>query len=149
MTKIALYQPDMAGNVGSIIRTIACLDGQLHIIGPCGFVFDEQKIRRSAMDYFDKITIIHHDSFDNFYQNEVVNTKSRLVLLSTKADKSYTNFNFLENDILLFGRESAGVPDHIANQADAKIKIKMQNQTRSLNLAISVAIILAHTKTIY
>jgi tRNA (cytidine/uridine-2'-O-)-methyltransferase len=146
MTKIALYQPDMAGNVGSIIRTIACLGGELHIIGPCGFVFDEQKIKRSAMDYFDKIKIIHHDSFDEFYQQEIEENQSRMVLCSTKATNSYSNFKYLPSDILLFGRESAGVPDEIQNKSDETIKIMMQDEIRSLNLAISVAIILSHCK---
>ena len=136
----------MAGNVGSIIRTIACLGGELHIIGPCGFVFDEQKIRRASMDYFDKIKIIHHDCFDDFYFKEVENKKSRLVLSTTKASQPYSEFKFQEDDILLFGRESAGVPDEIAQKSDARIKIIMQDKIRSLNLAVSVAIILSHFK---
>lgn len=144
MAKIALYQPDIALNVGAIIRTTACLGGELHIIEPCGFVFDEQKIKRSAMDYFDKIKIIRHDSFEDFYRDEVADKKSRLVLLTTKTNNYYNNFSFLKDDILLFGRESAGVPDSVADITDAKIKIKMQDNVRSLNLASSVAIILAH-----
>jgi tRNA (cytidine/uridine-2'-O-)-methyltransferase len=146
MTRIALYQPDIAGNVGSIIRTVACLGGELHIIEPCGFAFDEQKIKRAAMDYFDKIKLIRHDSFADFYKNEVTQTNSRIVLSTTKADKTYDKFQFLENDILLFGKESAGVPDDVFNKSDEKIKIMMQDNIRSLNLSVSVAIIMAHFK---
>lgn len=142
--KVALYQPDMAGNVGSIIRTIACLGGELHIILPCGFVFDRQKIRRSALDYFDKIKIIIHDSFADFYQNEVVEKSSRLVLLTTKSSEEYGDFEFLKDDILLFGKESAGVPQEVAKLAHKKIRITMKDDVRSLNLAVCVAIILAH-----
>ena len=144
MAKIALYQPDMAGNVGSIIRTTACLGGELHIIEPCGFVFNEQKIRRSALDYYNKIKIIRHNSFADFYQDEVMTKKSRLVLLTTKAADFYQDFTFKKDDILLFGRESAGVPDSVAQKSDARIKIKMRDNVRSLNLAVSVAIILSH-----
>jgi tRNA (cytidine/uridine-2'-O-)-methyltransferase len=146
MSKVALYQPDIALNVGAIIRTVACLGGELHIIEPCGFVFDEQKIKRSAMDYYEKVKIIRHDSFEDFYKNEIEEKKSRLILLTTKTDKSYHKFDFLKNDILLFGRESAGVPESVADKSDAKITIPMQNDTRSLNLASSVAIILSHFK---
>lgn len=145
MGKVALYQPDIALNVGAIIRTVACLGGELHVIEPCGFIFDEQKIKRSAMDYFDKIKIIRHDSFQDFYINEVQG-KSRLILLTTKTKKSYNKFKFLNNDILLFGRESAGVPEFVSDISDERITIPMQNDTRSLNLASSVAIILSHFK---
>lgn len=142
--KIVLYQPDMAGNVGSIIRTIACLGGELHIILPCGFVFDQQKIRRSALDYFDKVKITLHDSFAEFYQSEIKQKNSRLILLTTKASTSYADFKFIKDDVLIFGKESAGVPEYVYETADARIKIAMQDQVRSLNLAVSVAIILAH-----
>ena len=146
MAKIVLYHPEIAGNVGSIIRTIACLGGELHIIEPCGFAFDEQKIRRAAMDYFDKIKIYRHDSFADFYQNEVASGKSRLILATTKAEQSYHEFKFLKDDFLLFGRESAGVTEEIVSRADGKIKIMMENDARSLNLAVSAAIILAHVR---
>lgn len=146
MAKIALYQPDIALNVGAIIRTAACLGSELHIIEPCGFAFDEQKIKRSAMDYYEKVIIIRHDSFEDFYKNEVEEKKSRLILLTTKTNKPYHKFSFLKNDILLFGRESAGVPEFVAKKCDEKITIPMQNDARSLNLASSVAIILSHFK---
>ena len=133
----------MAGNVGSIIRTIACLGGELHIIEPCGFVFDVQKIRRSAMDYFDKIKLIRHSSFEEFYHAEIEEKGSRLVLATTKAQTYYHKFQFFKNDVILFGKESAGVPQEIADKSDKKIKILMQNEVRSLNLAVSVAIILS------
>jgi tRNA (cytidine/uridine-2'-O-)-methyltransferase len=142
MLKIALFNPDIAGNVGTIMRTCACLNIELHIIEPCGFVFDMQKIRKSALDYIDFVKIFRHDSFDDFYSNQVIKEKNRLVLLTTKSNDSYTKFKFQENDILLLGRESAGVPDEVANKADAKIKIIMNENMRSLNVAISAAMVL-------
>ncbi len=143
MIKIAFYQPDIAGNIGTMMRTAACLDVQMHIIEPCGFVFDLQKIRRSAMDYIDKVKLIRHNSFADFYENQIKNQpQNRLILLTTKAQISYTDFTFLPDDILLFGRESAGVPDEVNNLANHKIKIPMKNEMRSLNVAISAAMVL-------
>ncbi|MES2677088.1 MAG: tRNA (cytidine(34)-2'-O)-methyltransferase [Pseudomonadota bacterium] len=143
MLKIALFQPDIAGNVGTIMRTCACLGVELHIIEPCGFVFDLQKIRKAALDYIDFVQLFRHDSFADFYQQQITeNPQNRLILLTTKSSESYTNFYFQENDILLLGRESAGVPDEVAAMANARIKIMMQEQMRSLNVAISAAMVL-------
>ncbi len=143
MSKIALFEPDIAGNVGAIMRTCACMGIELHIIEPCGFVFDLQKIKKSALDYIDFVQLFRHNSFDDFYQQQIIqNPQNRLILLTTKASDSYTNFNFRENDILLLGRESAGVPDEVASKADAWIKIVMQEKMRSLNVAISAAMVL-------
>lgn len=143
MIKIALFQPDIAGNVGTIMRMCACFGVQLHIIEPCGFIFDMQKIRKAALDYIDHVDLHRHDSFDDFYQSEITNKpQNRLVLLTTKSSDSYTDFKFEKNDILLLGRESAGVPEEVANKANAKIKIMMQEKMRSLNVAISAAIVL-------
>ncbi len=143
MTKVVLYQPDIAGNVGTIIRTCVCFDVELHIIEPCGFPYDEHRVRKSALDYFDKAKIFRHDSFENFWQNEIVAKNQRLVLASTKASQDYRNFEFAENDVLMFGRESAGVPDELAMQAHHRLFIPMKNGMRSLNVAISCGIVLA------
>jgi tRNA (cytidine/uridine-2'-O-)-methyltransferase len=143
MLKIALFQPDIAGNVGTIMRTCACLGVELHIIEPCGFVFDLQKIRKAALDYIDFVKLFRHNSFDDFYQQQIIqNPQNRLILLTTKSSESYTNFIFEENDILLLGRESAGVPNDVAAKANARIKIMMQEQMRSLNVAISASMVL-------
>ncbi len=143
MLKIVLFQPDIAGNVGTIMRTCACLGAELHIIEPCGFVFDLQKIRKAALDYIDFVQLFRHDSFDDFYQQQIIqNPQNRLLLLTTKSSISYTDFHFQENDILLLGRESAGVPEEVAVKAHAQIKIMMREQMRSLNVAISAAMVL-------
>lgn len=143
MIKIALFQPDIAGNVGTIMRMCACFGIELHIIEPCGFVFDMQKIRKAALDYIDHVDLHRHDSFDDFYESEIIKKpQNRLVLLTTKSSDSYTDFEFEKNDILLLGRESAGVPEEVANKANAKIKIMMQEKMRSLNVAISAAMVL-------
>ena len=140
--KIGLYQPDIAGNVGTILRMAACMGVDVDIIEPCGFPFDMKKIRRSAMDYIDKVKINRYMSFDEFLEK---NKKHRIVLLTTKTDKSYINFKFQENDILLAGRESAGVPIEVANKCDEKVTIKMQNNMRSLNVAVSIAMVLGES----
>ncbi|MFT5703447.1 MAG: tRNA (cytidine/uridine-2'-O-)-methyltransferase, partial [Rickettsiales bacterium] len=102
MLKIALFQPDIAGNVGTIMRTCACLNVELHIIEPCGFVFDMQKIRKSALDYIDHLKLVRHDSFEDFYCDQVAQKpENRLILLTTKSSDSYVDFKFEENDILL------------------------------------------------
>jgi tRNA (cytidine/uridine-2'-O-)-methyltransferase len=143
MTKIALFQPDIAGNVGTIMRTCACLDLELHIIEPCGFVFDLQKIRKSALDYIDYVKLFRHNSFEDFYQDQIIkNQQNRLILLTTKTKNSFADFIFQENDILLLGRESAGVTQEVAELCHQKINIPMQNQMRSLNIAMAAGIVL-------
>ena len=143
MIKIAIFQPDIAGNVGTIMRTCACLGVELHIIEPCGFVFDVQKIRKAALDYIDFVQLFRHNSFEDFYDEQITqNPQNRLVLLTTKSQISYTDFVFSQNDILLLGRESAGVPDEVAIKSDAQIKIIMQEKMRSLNVAISAAMVM-------
>ena len=137
--KIALYQPDIAGNVGTIMRLSACLDLELNIIEPCGFPFTEEKIKRSAMDYFEHVKIKRYSSFQELKDD---NKNSRIILLSTKASTNYTDFKFLESDILMVGRESAGVPDEIHNSVDGRVIIPMKNNMRCLNVAISLSIVL-------
>ena len=138
--KIALYEPDIPQNTASIIRTCSCLGVDLEIIEPCGFLFTDKRFKRVVMDYmeFDRIKFYKSaDEFFNFKKNK------RIILISTKGIKSYTNFNFNANDTILFGRESAGVPKKIHNKVNEILKIPMIKNKRSLNLASSVAIVLA------
>jgi tRNA (cytidine/uridine-2'-O-)-methyltransferase len=145
MLKIALYQPEIAGNVGSIIRTAVCFDAELHIIEPCGFPFDMKRIRKSALDYIDYAKIILHNSFEEFYQN-ITAKNMRLILASSKASKEYQDFEYGQNDMIIFGNESSGVSQKVSNLCDEKIKIATSDNARCLNLAISCAIILSRAK---
>ena len=143
MLKIVLFQPEIAGNVGSIIRCCACFDAELHVIEPLGFPFDLQRIKRSAMDYIESVKIIRHSSFENFFAENILKNNARLILASTKGKEEVQEFKFKDNDFILFGKESAGVPDFIHAKANHKVLIKMKNNQRSLNLAISCGIFLA------
>lgn len=136
--KVAMYEPDIAGNVGTIIRMCACLGLDLDIIEPCGFPFNREKIKKSGLDYIDKVKITRYASFEEFKE---INKDYRIVLLTTKASVEYTTFKFQDNDILLVGRESAGVPDKVHNSVDGRVVIKMQEDTRCLNVAISLAMV--------
>jgi len=137
--KIALYQPEIAGNVGTMLRLAACMDVEMDIIEPCGFPFDMKKIRRAGMDYIEYVKINRYSSFEEFLE---VNVGSRVVLLTTKASEDYTDFKFRESDILMAGRETAGVPSEVAEACDARVKIVMKNNMRCLNVAVSVAMVL-------
>lgn len=143
MPEIALYQPEIAGNVGTIIRTCACLGAVLHVIEPCGFPFDIQRIKKSALDYIEYVEIVRHSSFEEFFLHEIIAKNRRLILATTKGDQPLQQFKFKKNDIILFGKESAGVPEIVVSKANAKIFIPMKNEMRSLNIAISCGIILA------
>lgn len=145
MSKIVLYQPDIAGNVGTIIRTCVCFDVELHIIEPCGFPLDMQRVKRAAMDYIDYAKIFRHASFEDFFRDEILQKNQRLVLATTKANEDYRKFEFQENDVIMFGKESSGVPSEVAASAHHKIFIPMKNQMRSLNIAIACGIILARS----
>ncbi|HRW31167.1 MAG TPA: TrmH family RNA methyltransferase, partial [Emcibacteraceae bacterium] len=116
--QIALYQPDIPPNTGTIIRMAACLDVMVNIIEPCGFPFGEKSFRRAGMDYIDQSKIIRHQSWDDFLEKT---GKSRIILLTTKASIPYTEFTFQSDDILLLGRESAGVPDDVHARADHRL----------------------------
>jgi tRNA (cytidine/uridine-2'-O-)-methyltransferase len=142
MIKIALYQPDIAGNVGTIIRTCVCFDVSLHIIEPCGFPLDMNRVKKSALDYIEHAKIFRHSSFENFFSTEILAKNQRLILASTKASLNYRKFVFEENDVIMFGRESAGVPDEVSSKANHRIFIPMKNNMRSLNVAISCAMII-------
>ena len=136
---IALYQPDIPPNTGTIIRMAACLETQVHIIEPCGFPFGEKSFRRAGMDYIDQSKITRHQSWETFL--ETIENR-RIILLSTKAAMPYADFKFKADDILLLGRESAGVPDDVHNRADHRLLIPMTPETRSLNIALSAAMVL-------
>ena len=138
--KIALYEPDIPQNTASIIRLCSCLGSNLEIIEPCGFLFSDKRFKRVVMDYidFEKIKFFKNSKeFFNKKKNE------RIILITTKAEKSYTKFKFKSNDTILFGRESAGVPESVHRQVYERLKIPMILNKRSLNLANSVAIILS------
>ena len=138
MINIALYEPDIPQNTAAIVRLAACLNLKIHIIEPCGFNLDDPRFRRVAMDYAKISKILRYQNFKNFIKK---NPKSRIVLMTTKAKKSYHMFKFKKKDILLFGRESAGVPNKIHRQIKDKIKVKLSKKARSLNIAIAVAIV--------
>ncbi len=139
MIKIALYQPDIPQNLGSMMRLCACMGMSLDIIEPCGFIWHPRKIRQSAMDYYDKINITRHNSWDDFYN--CYNKERRIILMSTKSACPYTEFKFQENDILLAGRESAGVPDNIHENVDNRVFIPMEQGLRSLNIVNATSMI--------
>ena len=138
--KIALYEPDIPQNTASIIRTCSCLGANLEIIEPCGFIFSDKRFKRVVMDYMDTKQIKFYKNYDEFLNSK---KNQRIILITTKAKKSYIDFNFKFNDTILFGRESSGVPDKIHKIVDEKLKIPMKINKRSLNLATSVAIVLA------
>ena len=140
--KIALFEPDIPQNTAAIIRTCACLGVKLEIIEPCGFLLSDKRFKRVVMDYMDDNEIEFYQSFDKFYKNK---ENHRIILMTTKATVSYTKFKFEKNDTILFGRESAGVPQKVHGLIKNKLKIPMKNNRRSLNIASSVAIILAES----
>ena len=137
---IALYKPDIPQNTAAIIRLGACLNLKIHIIEPCGFNVHDSRFRRVVMDYMSMSRIFRYVDYDDFLKK---NKKKRIVLMTTKAKKHYHKFKFKKNDMMLFGRESAGVPDNLHKTIKNRIKIPMNKKTRSLNVAISVAIISA------
>ena len=138
--KIALFEPDIPQNTASIIRTCACLGAKLEIIEPCGFFLNDKRFKRVVMDYMDEKEIGLYQSSDDFFKSK---ENQRIVLMTTKGSKSYTKFKFDINDTILFGRESAGVPDSIHKLIKNRLRIPMKKNKRSLNVASSVAIILA------
>ena len=138
--KIALFEPDIPQNTAAIIRTCACLGGKLEIIEPCGFLFNDKRFKRVVMDYMNEKEIKFYQSSDDFFRSK---ENQRIILMTTKASVSYTNFKFDKNDTILFGRESAGVPKSVHESMEYRLKIPMKNNNRSLNIATSVAIILA------
>ena len=140
--KIALFEPDIPQNTAAIIRTCSCLGAKLEIIEPCGFLLSDKRFKRVVMDYMNEKEIKFYKSADNFFESK---KNQRIVLMTTKASLPYTEFEFDKSDTILFGRESAGVPDNIHKIVKHRLKIPMKNSMRSLNIASSVAIILAES----
>jgi tRNA (cytidine/uridine-2'-O-)-methyltransferase len=137
--KIALYEPDIPQNTAAIVRTCSCLDVIIEIIEPCGFMLNDKRFKRVVMDYLDEKMIRFYKNYDDFFQTKK-KKKERIILMTTKASTSYTNFKFKVTDTILFGRESAGVPEKIHKLVDNRLKIPLSLKKRSLNLASSVAI---------
>ena len=140
MFNIALYQPDIPQNTAAIIRLCACFDATLEIIEPCGFHLDDKRLKRVAMDYLDKSKIVIFRSYENFLKKK---KNSRVILMTTKAKKKYNDFKFKQNDTLLFGRESEGVPKIVHKNCYERLKIPLKKNARSLNIGMAVAITLS------
>ena len=140
--KIALYEPDIPQNTAAIIRTCACLGAKLEIIEPCGFLLSDKRFKRVVMDYIDYNQIEFYQSSEKFFETK---KKQRIILMTTKGSINYTKFKFKHDDTILFGRESAGVPEKVHKLIKNRLKIPMINQVRSLNISSSVAIVLAES----
>ena len=141
--QLVAYQPDIAQNLGSLIRLSACLSAPLHIIEPCGFLLDDKRMRRAAMDYIDIARITRHISWQAFLDLRQGGGMGRLLLLSTQASCEYTQFAYRPDDMLLLGRESAGVPQEVHDRADARLRIDLHPDARSLNVALAAGIVLS------
>ena len=138
--RLALFEPDIPQNTGTIMRLAACLGVALDIIEPCGFLLSDKNLKRAGMDYLDKLDMTKHQSWDAFCSTH---TDKRIVLLTTKTDKSFLDFAFDADDILLAGRESAGVPGHVHAACPARVTIPMATGMRSLNVAIACSMALS------
>jgi tRNA (cytidine/uridine-2'-O-)-methyltransferase len=134
--RIALYQPDMAGNVGAILRTATCFGVPCDIIEPCGFAFSERALRRSGMDYLEQAQIARHPDWQSF----VDQVHGRIILFSSKASVPLSDAQFCDSDILLMGSEGAGAPEHVHNRADLRVHIPMKSGFRSLNISVAAGI---------
>ncbi|MET0222536.1 MAG: tRNA (cytidine(34)-2'-O)-methyltransferase [Tardiphaga sp.] len=139
--RIALYQPDIPQNTGTILRLCACLDVEAHIIEPAGFPTTDRHFRRAGMDYLDQVSIVRHDSWRHF-EDWRSDAGNRLALFTTKGAVPYLDHRYGDDEILLFGRESAGVPEDVAAAADTRLVIPMRKDLRSINLAMTVAMAL-------
>jgi tRNA (cytidine/uridine-2'-O-)-methyltransferase len=137
--RIALYEPEIAGNVGAVLRLGACLGAAVDLIEPLGFEWNDRRVRRAAMDYIDHVEVARHAGFEAFRAGL---GESRLVLFTTKASQSLYDFEFRPDDVLLFGKESAGVPANVAGLCDAKLRIPIRAEVRSMNLASAAALVL-------
>ena len=140
--KIALYEPDIPQNTAAIIRTCGCLGAKLEIIEPCGFLMSDKRFKRVVRDYMDLEQIEFYQSSEKFFEEK---QNQRIVLMTTKGSVSYTKFKFKSDDTILFGRESAGVPEKVHKLIKDRLKIPMNDKVRSLNISSSVAIVLAES----
>ena len=138
--RIALFEPEIAGNVGAVLRVGACLGAAVDLIEPMGFEWDDRRVRRTAMDYIDHVAVTRHRNFDAFRASI---GPRRLVLFTTKSNSSAYDFRFMPDDVLLFGKESTGVPTAIAQACDARVRLPMRPEVRSMNLATAAAIALS------
>jgi tRNA (cytidine/uridine-2'-O-)-methyltransferase len=138
--RLCLYQPEIAGNVGAVMRLGACMGVGVDLVEPMGFEWDDRRVRRTAMDYIDHVEVVRHPDFESFRH---ANQGARLVLMTTKGSSSLYDFEFRGDDVLLFGKESGGVPADVAARCDAGIRIPIRREVRSYNLATSAAIALA------
>ena len=138
--RIALFEPDIPQNAGNIFRLGACLNIPIDIIEPTGFVIDDKKLKRASMDYYEYLDLTKHLSWEKFHEWSLKQSY-RLILLTTKSQKSYFDYKFQSNDIILFGRESAGAPDFVHSSVDKRLTIPMIKGPRSINLSSSVAIV--------
>jgi tRNA (cytidine/uridine-2'-O-)-methyltransferase len=136
--RLCLFEPEIAGNVGAVMRLGACFGVPIDLIEPMGFEWDDKRVRRTAMDYIDHVEVIRHPSFEAFRQA----VPGRLILLTTKADRALYDFAFQPDDILMFGKEGAGVPAAVADASDARLRIPIRPEVRSFNLATSAALAL-------
>jgi len=139
---LALYQPDIPQNAGTMMRLGACLDLRVHLIHPTGFLFTQKSFRRAGMDYLDQVDLVEHKSFEAFNDWRLEENK-RLVLLTTKSSAPHTQAKFQPDDILMVGRESAGVPNEIDEISDIRLRIPMRQDTRSINVAIAASLVLS------
>ena len=143
--ELALYQPDIANNTGTLIRLCACLDTAIHIIHPTGFAFSAKTMARAGLDYLDHAAVREHDSWTQFDQWRR-DQQRRLVLLTTKSQTSVYAARFADSDIIMVGRESAGVPDAVADAADLALRIPMRSGMRSINVALAATLVLGEAK---
>jgi tRNA (cytidine/uridine-2'-O-)-methyltransferase len=139
--RLALYQPDIPQNTGTILRMAACLGVPVDIIRPAGFDLSDKALRRSLMDYADHLQLTRHDSWQAFEADRITNAAGRLIALTTRAEVAYVDFSFEPTDILLLGRESAGLPNEVHLASDARLRIPLRAGTRSLNVAVAAAMV--------
>ena len=140
--RLALYQPEIPQNTGTLLRTAACLNLGVDIVEPCGFVFSDKHLKRAGMDYSDLATVVRHNDWDDFQAVRQTQDGRRLVLLTTKGAVPYTEFSFHENDVLLLGNEGSGVPETVHKCVDARITVPMVPDMRSLNMAVAAVMVL-------
>ncbi len=138
MIKLALYQPEIPQNVGTLLRLSSCLGLDVSIIEPCGFIWDDRRLKRAGMDYLDFVNVSRYADFESFYS-----AAGRVVLVDVKAETSYYDFNFLPSDHLLLGQESVGVPDEVYAICSARVHIPMLAKRRSLNMAVAGAMVVS------
>ena len=141
MPDLVLFQPDIPGNTGTLLRLAACMGVQVHIIEPAGFRLDEKAFRRAGMDYVEQAAMQKHLNWDAF-ENWRTSENRRLILLTTKASRGYTDFEYKDDDLIMLGRESSGAPDYVHEAVDERLTIHMSGEARSLNMALTGAMVL-------